>query len=106
MLLMDSKNDPMCERQLQAMKPHTKAMQERDLLLFIFDGKALLDMNRNRTQLSLTGIPTPQFQGVILIGMDGEVKLRKPFPLAPELIFERIDAMPMRRAAIREGGRD
>ncbi len=39
---------------------------------------------------------------VVLIGKDGGEKLRRPTPLAPEELFAIVDAMPMRRAEMRE----
>ena len=102
LLLMDPNGSPHCQQQLGAFKPHTAAMQERDLLLFVFDGKALLDQQGEKTPMGIREVPNPAFEGVVLIGKDGGVKLRKPFPVLPEEIFERIDAMPMRKAEIRD----
>jgi hypothetical protein len=45
-----------------------------------------------------TGIST-----VILIGKDGEVKLRREGPVQATEIFALIDSMPMRRQEMREG---
>jgi hypothetical protein len=39
-----------------------------------------------------------------LIGKDGEVKLRKPFPWDVREISRSIDKMPMRQREIRERG--
>jgi hypothetical protein len=39
---------------------------------------------------------------VVLIGKDGGEKLRRPTPLAPDELFALVDAMPMRRAEMRE----
>lgn len=39
---------------------------------------------------------------VILIGKDGGEKLRRPTPLSPEELFAIVEAMPMRRAEMRE----
>lgn len=100
LLLMDPEGSPQCTRQLHSMQQHTREMQERDLLLFVFDGKSLLDEHLVRTPLGVNGVPNPTFEGVILIEKNGGVKLRKPFPVAPDYIFERIDALPMRETFI------
>jgi len=100
LLLMDPEGSPKCTQQLRSMQEHTREMQKRDLLLFIYDGKSLLDERKKRTPLGVKGVPSPTFEGVILIEKDGGVKLRKPFPVAPAYIFERIDALPMREALI------
>ena len=39
---------------------------------------------------------------VVLIGKDGGEKLRRPAPLAPDELFALVDAMPTRRAEMRE----
>jgi hypothetical protein len=39
---------------------------------------------------------------VVLIGKDGGEKLRRAIPLSPEELFAVVDAMPMRRAEMRE----
>jgi hypothetical protein len=39
---------------------------------------------------------------VVLIGKDGGEKLRRATPLSPEELFAIVDAMPMRRAEMRE----
>ncbi len=101
LLLMDPNDSPDCEEQLNSLRSYTAAMQERDILLFVFDGKALLDQNGKKSPIGINEIPSPSFEGVILIGKDGGVKLKKKFPVNPEFIFERVDAMPMRKAEVR-----
>ena len=39
---------------------------------------------------------------VVLIGKDGGEKLRRTTPLSPDELFAIVDAMPMRRAGMRE----
>lgn len=102
-LLMDPEGSPECDNQLQSLKAHRAALQERDILLFVFNGKALLDEQGKISPIGIKEVPNPTFEGLILIGKDGGVKLRKPFPVAPEFIFERIDAMPMRQSEMRDG---
>lgn len=101
LLLMDPHGSPGCEEQLKSLSRHTEALRQRDMLLFVFDGKALLDQQRKKLPIGIREIPSPAFEGVILIGKDGGVKLKKKFPVSPEFIFERVDAMPMRRAEVK-----
>lgn len=42
---------------------------------------------------------------VILIGLDGGVKKRQSYVLSPEMLFDKIDSMPMRQAEIKERGK-
>ena len=39
---------------------------------------------------------------IVLVGKDGGEKLRRTTPLSPEELFSIVDAMPMRRAELRE----
>ena len=39
---------------------------------------------------------------VVLVGKDGGEKFRSTEPVEPEDLFDRIDAMPMRRREVRE----
>ena len=41
---------------------------------------------------------------VLLVGKDGTVKHRSSEPVDPEEIFSLVDAMPMRRREMRDGG--
>ena len=102
LLLMDSREDPLCKQQLQELKKHRAAMQERDLLLFVFNGRELLDENGKRTGLGILEIPNPGYHGVLLLGKDGSIILRKPFTVAPEEIFRRLDAQRVPRESIRD----
>lgn len=38
---------------------------------------------------------------VILIGLDGSIKLRKTEPLSKEALFRKIDSMPLRKAELK-----
>lgn len=42
---------------------------------------------------------------VVLIGLDGGVKKRQSYVLSPEMLFDKIDSMPMRQAEIKERGK-
>lgn len=106
LLLMDPHESPLCDQQLKILRGHTAAFQERDLLLFVFNGKNLLDEQGRVSPIGVKEVPNPSYEGVILIGKDGGVKLRKPFTVEAQLIFDRIDAMPMRKAEIRDGNKE
>ena len=40
----------------------------------------------------------------VLVGKDGGEKFRSEGPVSPEVLFEIIDAMPMRRREMRDPG--
>ena len=102
LLLMDPGKSASCDSQLQSLGNHRAALQARDVLIFVYREGKLLDEKLQATNIGSRGVPYPTFEGVVLIGLDGEVKMRKPFPVSPENILARIDAMPMRQAKIRD----
>lgn len=105
LLLMDPYGSPNCQSQLKLLKAHSTEIQQRDILIFVFDGKALLDENGSLSPVSVRDVPYPNFEGVILIGKDGGVKLKKKYLQTAQYIFDRIDAMPLRRVDLRDGNK-
>lgn len=89
-------------KQLQELKKHRAAMQDRDLLIFVFNGRELLDENGKNTGLGILEIPSPGYHGILLLGKDGSIILRKPFTVSPEEIFKRLDAIGTQKESIRD----
>jgi len=105
-ILMDAAEDTQVRNaQLAEFKAVESELQERDLLIFCYDGRHLLDADLNPTSYKLTSMNDRSFQGVILIGKDGGIKLKESYPVAPERIFSLIDGMPMRRAELKRSGK-
>lgn len=105
-ILMDAAGDTeIRNEQLSAFDSFKSDMEERDLLIFCYDGRQLLDADLNPSSYKLTSVNDLSFQGVILIGKDGGIKLKESFPVAPERIFALIDGMPMRRAELKRSGK-
>lgn len=92
--------------QLKILEAEADELKERDLLLFQLTPKTLVSPNGKEIMLSTTeiyrslSIPI-DFKGIILIGKDGGVKLKKPFEVPAADIFAVIDGMPMRKSEIR-----
>ena len=93
--------DPLSHPQLVAFKDRTAAVEERQLLIMVLHQGKLMDINGNELKQDHREIPFNDFKGVMLIGKDGGVKLKEPFSIDPDLIFNLIDSMPMRRAEIK-----
>lgn len=91
--------------QIKRLQSDIGKLNERQLLVFIVSGEAVYDIEGNSTDLNAQtiieqyGLDT--FNGLALIGKDGEIKLREDFIVNPKTIFELIDSMPMRQAEIR-----
>jgi len=93
--------------QFQVLKAEEEALLDRDLLIFLVTENYVYRQNGERSNIitenlrQTLNIPI-NFRGVILIGKDGGVKLKKDFQVDPETIFTLIDGMPMRRAEMRK----
>lgn len=105
-ILMDTAEDTQVRNaQLAAFKAVGSELQERDLLIFCYNGRQLLNQDLTLSSYKIFGVDDLSFQGVILLGKDGGVKLKEPFPVAPQRIFSLIDGMPMRRAELKRSGK-
>ncbi|MEL7025619.1 MAG: DUF4174 domain-containing protein [Pseudomonadota bacterium] len=91
----DAAANPAFEEQLALLQADIDGLVERDVVLITDtdpDGASGL-----RTKLRPRGFM------LTLIGKDGGVKLRKPFPWDVRELSRTIDKMPMRQREIREG---
>lgn len=77
--------------QVALLDKEKNAMKERDVLLWDGNSKLLQELNIDQS-----------YTGLILIGKDGGIKLQEMFPVLPEKLWTLIDAMPMRRAELRQ----
>jgi len=90
----DSADDPAFLEQIDFLAARMDALEERDVVVLIdTDPDA-----RSPIRLKLR----PRGFMLVLIGKDGGVKLRKPFPWDVREITRSIDKMPMRQREIRE----
>ncbi|NNK12457.1 MAG: DUF4174 domain-containing protein [Flavobacteriaceae bacterium] len=87
--------------QLKLFRSYQKELEERDLIILIYDGNTIKDQKfRTVSGASKKEIKFDQ-EGLYLIGKDGGVKLESGFYTDPIAIFDLIDSMPMRRAEMR-----
>ena len=102
LLLMDAKND-LHTRNLQLSKfdGQYNEIMERDLVLLVYNGKEVLDRDGMTTNINPDNVTYGEFQGIILIGKDGGVKLRKKYIVEANEVFDLIDQMPMRRSEMK-----
>ncbi|WP_106147791.1 DUF4174 domain-containing protein [Flagellimonas meridianipacifica] len=92
-LVSEESNAPKAKQQLKLLNQNNKDLLDRDIVL-LQRGPGSQDL----LQFSIA----PNFQGILLIGKDGGLKLKKPFIVAPQKIFDSVDSMPMRRAEMRK----
>lgn len=89
-ILFGNDSSKALESQKRILQKHEKGVKERDILIFEAN-----DAIKNQLKVS------PDFQGLVLIGKDGGIKLKKPFEVPINELFELIDGMPMRKSEIR-----
>ena len=90
----DSPADPRFIEQIALLEDQIEALRERDVVVLTdTDPAAKSDL---RTELRPRGFM------MVLIGKDGGVKLRKPFPWDVRELSRVIDKMPMRQQEIRD----
>lgn len=88
--------NPAFEEQLALLSARIDELVERDVVL-------ITDTNPDAASALRTQLRPRGFM-LTLIGKDGGVKLRKPFPWDVRELSRSIDKMPMRQREIREGG--
>jgi hypothetical protein len=102
LLLIDTKNDLNTRNlQLSEFNARSNEMKERDLVLFVYNGKEVLDRDGMLTDINPDNLSYGEFQGIILIGKDGGVKFRKKYLVKANEVFDLIDQMPMRRSEMK-----
>ncbi|MEM9968965.1 MAG: DUF4174 domain-containing protein [Pseudomonadota bacterium] len=94
LVFADSEDDPAFIEQLELLSEDAAELSERDVIV-------LTDTNPDaRSALRLK--MRPRGFMLVLVGKDGGIKLRKPFPWSVREISRSIDKMPMRQREIRE----
>ncbi|MBH8551856.1 DUF4174 domain-containing protein [Nostocaceae cyanobacterium CENA357] len=96
------------QRQMQLFEEQKAGFPERDLVVVeMFTegagraGEKTLD-EADVAQMQKQFNIAPQEFRTILIGKDGKSKRSDSYPVKPEVIFQEIDAMPMRQQEIRD----
>jgi len=90
----DTPNDPRFQTQMELLNARLDALEERDVVLVVDTDPAAASALRLKLR--------PRGFMVALIGKDGGVKLRKPFPWDVREFSRSIDKMPMRQQEIRD----
>ena len=90
----DSPNDPNFGLQMEYLEDQVAALAERDVIVLTDTDPAAEGPLRQTLR--------PRGFMLVLIGKDGGVKLRKPFPWDVRELSRTIDKMPMRQREIRE----
>lgn len=94
--------------QLRLLEPQQAELADRDLLLIPVLGTGettvqgqSIDSAASSQLRDQFGVQPDQFC-VILVGKDGTEKRRERQPVPPNVLYDQIDAMPMRQREMRE----
>ena len=95
LVFANSPDDPAFVEQLELLRARESELTERDVVVLTdTDPEA-----RSALRLKMR----PRGFMLVLVGKDGGIKLRKPFPWDVREISRSIDKMPIRQREIREG---
>ena len=87
--------------QVKRLQSDLSELNDRQLVVFILTNGLVYDLEQNETDLDAKIIEEQfaisNFEGLMLIGKDGSIKLKEAFIVNPKIIFELIDSMPMRQ---------
>ena len=90
----DSPADPNFGQQIEYLESRAQELLDRDVVV-------LTDTDPSEDSALRTNLRPRGFM-LVLIGKDGGVKLRKPYPWDVRQLMRSIDSMPMRQREIRE----
>ena len=91
-IFANSDKDPNFISQMEFLSQDIKALKERDIVVLVDSNPSLTSALRKKLR--------PHGFAFILIGKDGQVKLRKPSPWNIREIARVIDKMPIRQQEI------
>ena len=109
LIFVSTAADALYRRQESLLKSHEAGFKDRDLILVrVFTdggdvGGSPVSPGKAAGVREGHGIGEGEF-AVLLVGKDGTEKFRWRKPVSAEEMFERIDAMPMRRREMEQNG--
>lgn len=92
-IFSNSKQDVRFQTQIEFLQIDPAALAEREIMVLTDSDPAMDSPLRQKFR--------PRGFTILLIGKDGQVKLRKPFPWDLRALSRAIDKMPMRRQEIK-----
>jgi hypothetical protein len=93
-ILADSPNDPRFTQQMDLLNERLEDLAERDVVVLTDTDPSTLSPLREKLR--------PRGFMLVLLGKDGNVYLRKPFPWSVREITRSIDKLPLRQQEVRD----
>lgn len=111
LIITDDTNTLEFQNQIQELQNEIQGLNERQLLVYqITPTSYSLGISKEQHWISTSMLyndfktNNTSFE-ILLIGLDGNIKLRQHSVLTPKELFNIIDAMPMRRSEIKRNRR-
>ena len=106
-LLKDNNlSSDLLQKQLMQFEIKKDELDEQNVLVFCLIESTVYDSKLVKTSLEAKTLTSQyalsDFKGLLLLGKDGGIKLKKEFIVKPSEIFKLIDGMPMRIIEMRE----
>ena len=95
-IFADTGNDPRFVEQMDLLREQSDQLDERDVIVLLDTDPTLKSRLRERMR--------PRGFAIVLVGKDGQIRLRKPFPWSVREISRAIDKSPLRQRELRQGG--
>ncbi len=102
LVMSEDPNDPMVKQQVSLFSQDAEKMKERKLILFqVFPEFFLMGgdsaIRRSSAEVYFDYKSVKKSFEMVLIGLDGDEKMRRTELIRPDDLYAIIDAMPMRR---------
>ncbi|MEP2278438.1 DUF4174 domain-containing protein [Maribacter sp.] len=86
---------------LEIIENNTTEISERAIRVFIYKNTVLYTTDGKATDIEKPGTLPKSYNGYVLIGKDGGIKSKSPYPFKIKQLFDLIDSMPMRRSEMK-----
>ncbi len=106
LVIGDSYQNPNLINQLQELNNNKQDLKERKLIVYQIIRTSFQQGIQKNTSTKKSAVykrynPFNEDFKIILIGLDGNIKLKSNKVLSPSQIFDKIDKMPMRKLELR-----
>ncbi|MEM9000927.1 MAG: DUF4174 domain-containing protein [Bacteroidota bacterium] len=98
LLLFDSNTKAQATKQLKLLETQSTQLEDRDIVVIGHHNTGKKNDLHYVRSLDIA----KNYNGLVVLGKDGQVKMMKEFIVPPEKIFALIDGMPMRKMEMRE----
>lgn len=110
LIIADEPSNKELKEQMEELKVNCKGLGERNLIIYqILPDKYRIGLDEKEEWLQSSALyekykPKKGDFKIILIGLDGGIKIQDAKPLSSETLFATIDSMPMRQTELRKKG--